>query len=142
MEEEYPKIRRQAKEEGAEIRWGDETGCISLPHNLKGYAPKGKKPLLEHTAGKFRINMISAITNTRKSMFALYDEAINAERFLDFLQRVIDSSDKKVYMILDNLRGHHAKVVKAWQMTLKRSGVSFRRNRLDMRLDELYLLVA
>ena len=114
MEEEYPKIRKQAKEEKAEIWWGDETSCISLPHNLKGYAPKGKKPLLEHTARKFRINMISAITNTGKSMFALYDEAINTERFLDFLQRVIDSSDRKVYMILDNLRVHHAKVVKAW----------------------------
>ena len=58
--------------------------------------------------------MISAITNTGKSMFALYDEAINTERFLDFLQRVVDSSDKKVFMILDNLRVHHAKVVKAW----------------------------
>ena len=58
--------------------------------------------------------MISAITHTGKSMFALYDEAIDTDRFLDFLQRVIDSSDKKVYMILDNLRVHHAKAVKAW----------------------------
>ncbi len=47
-------------------------------------------------------------------MFALYDEAINTDRFIDFLQRVIDSSEKKVYMILDNLKVHHAKVVKAW----------------------------
>ncbi len=58
--------------------------------------------------------MISAITNTGKSMFALYDEAINTDIFIDFLQKVIDSSNKKVYMILDNLRVHHAKVIKEW----------------------------
>ena len=58
--------------------------------------------------------MISAITNTGKSMFALYDTSINVERFIDFMQGVIDSNDKKVYLIVDNLRVHHAKLVKAW----------------------------
>lgn len=58
--------------------------------------------------------MISAITNTGKSMFALYDEAINTDRFLEFLQKVIDTSQTKIYMILDNLRVHHTKVVKQW----------------------------
>ena len=114
LNEEYPKIKKQAKAENADIWWADETSCISLPNTLKGYALKGEKPILEHPARKFRINMISAITNTGKSMFALYDESINTDRFIDFLQRVIDSSKRKVYLIVDNLRVHHAKVVKAW----------------------------
>lgn len=114
LEEEYPKIKKEAKAQDAVIWWADETSCVSLPNTLKGYAKAGEKPILEHSAKKFRINMISAITNTGKSMFALYDEAINTDRFIDFLQKVIDSSDKKVFMILDNLRVHHAKIVKAW----------------------------
>jgi len=114
MEEEYPKIKKEAKAEDAVIWWADETSCVSLPNTLKGYAKVGEKPILEHPAKKFRINMISAITNTGKSMFSLYDEAINTDRFINFLQKVIDSSDKKVYMILDNLRVHHAKIVKEW----------------------------
>ena len=116
LEEEYPKIKKQAKKENADIWWADETSCVSMPTNLKGYAPIGSKnkPVLEHPARKFRINMISAITNTGKSMFALYDESINVDRFIDFMQRVIDSSDKKVYLIVDNLRVHHAKLVTAW----------------------------
>jgi transposase len=116
LEEEYPKIKKQAKTDNADIWWADETSCISLPTNLKGYALVGSKnkPILTHPAKKFRINMISAITNTGKSMFALYDESINVERFIDFMQRVIDSSDRKVYLIVDNLRVHHAKLVKAW----------------------------
>jgi len=116
LNEEYPKIKKEAKREEALIWWADETSCVSLPTNLKGYAPKGSKikPILEHPAKKFRINMISAITNTGKVMFALYDESINVDRFIEFLQKVIDSSDKKVYMIVDNLRVHHAKLTKQW----------------------------
>ncbi len=116
LKEEYPRIKKQAKVDNADIWWADETSCVSLPTNLKGYAPVGSKnkPVLTHPAKKFRINMISAITNTGKSMFALYDESINVDRFIDFMQRVIDSSQKKVYLIVDNLRVHHAKLVKAW----------------------------
>ena len=116
LDVEYPKIKKLAKADNADIWWADETSCVSLPTNLKGYAPIGSKikPVLNHPAKKFRINMISAITNTGKSMFALYDESINVDRFIDFMQRVIDSSEKKVYLIVDNLRVHHAKLVKAW----------------------------
>lgn len=116
LSEEYPRIKKMAKADNADIWWADETSCVSLPTNLKGYAPIGakSKPILTHPAKKFRINMISAITNTGKSMFALYDESINVDRFIDFMQKVVDSNDKKVYLIVDNLRVHHAKLVKAW----------------------------
>ncbi len=118
LEEEYPKIKKEAKKEQADIWWADETSCQSLPNNLKGYALKGthNKPILTHPAKKFKINMISAITNRGKSMFALYDESINIDRFIDFCNKVIDSNEgKKVYLIVDNLRVHHAKLVKAWE---------------------------
>ena len=52
---------------------------------------------------KFKINMISAITNTGKTMFSLYDKSINVDRFIDFLQKVIDSSNKKVFLIVAGL---------------------------------------
>ena len=116
LKEEYPRIKKQAKADKADIWWADETACVSLPSYIRGYAPKGShyKPILTHPAKKFKINMISAITNTGKTMFALYEENINVDRFIDFLQRVIASSQKKIYMIVDNLRVHHAKLVKQW----------------------------
>lgn len=117
LEEEYPKIQKEAKKDNADIWWADETACQNLANNLKGYSPIGthNKPILEHSAKKFKINMISAITNTGKSMFSLYDESIKIDSFIEFCQKVIDSSDKKVYLIVDNLRVHHAKLVKAWE---------------------------
>lgn len=87
IEDEYPKIKKEAKKEDADIWWADETHCQSLPTNLTGYAPIGSKnkPILTHPAKKFKINMISAITNTGKSMFALYEESVNIDKFIDFL---------------------------------------------------------
>jgi transposase len=118
LEEEYPRIKTEAKKDSADIWWCDETACVSLPTNLKGYALIGSKskPVLEHPAKRFKINMISAITNTGKSMFALYDEAINIESFIEFCEKVIESNgERKVYLIVDNLRVHHAKRVKEWE---------------------------
>jgi len=114
LEQEYPQIKNEAQKEDADIWWADETACLSMPNNLKGYAPIGthNKPVLIHTAKKFKINMISAITHTGKSMFSLYETSINTDNFIDFLEKVIESNDKKVYLIVDNLRGHHAKKVK------------------------------
>ncbi len=110
----YPQIEKQSKEENAEIQWADETACVSLPSIIKGYAPKGKTPVMEHTAKRFKINMISSITNRGKLRFMVYEQNMDASLFITFLERLIASSDKKIFLILDNLRIHHAKLVKAW----------------------------
>jgi len=116
LEEEYPKIKASAKKEGAQIWWADEMASVSLPSYLRGYAPIGThhKPILEHPAKRFKIDVVSAISPTGKALFALYEGAMNTDRFIDFLQKLIDSSNQKVYLITDNLRVHHAKAVKAW----------------------------
>ena len=114
LEDTYPQIEKQSKEENAEIQWADETACVSLPSIIKGYAPKGKTPVMEHTAKRFKINMISSITNRGKLRFMVYEQNMDASVFITFLERLIESSQKKVFLILDNLRIHHAKIVKAW----------------------------
>ena len=101
---EYPAIEKQSKEENAEIQWADETACVSLPSIIKGYAPKGKTPVMIHTAKRFKINMISSITNRGKLRFMVYEQNMDANLFVTFLERLIKSATKKVFLILDNLR--------------------------------------
>ncbi len=114
LAEDYPAIEKQSKEENAEIQWADETACVSLPSIIKGYAPKGKTPVMEHTAKRFKINMISSITNRGKLRFMVYEQNMDAGLFVTFLERLIQSSDKKIFLIVDNLRVHHATIVKDW----------------------------
>ena len=43
-----------------------------------------------------------------------FDAALNADILIDFLGRLVKDAGRKVYLILDNLRVHHSKPVKAW----------------------------
>jgi transposase len=115
LDETYPEIERRAKAEGAEIFWGDETGVTSRCQHGRSYAPKGQTPVVELTAKRFGVNMISALSNQGKLLFMLYRDNFDAQRCIDFMQRLVASANKaKVFLILDNLRVHHAKLVKEW----------------------------
>ena len=39
---------------------------------------------------------------------------MNADRFITFLNQLIKGKEQKIYLILDNLRVHHSKIVKEW----------------------------
>jgi hypothetical protein len=54
--------------------------------------------------------MISAITNQGKVRFRVFDGSMNADILFDFCKRLIKSAGRKVFLVLDNLRVHHAKV--------------------------------
>lgn len=110
----YPEIKNRASEEGAEIYWGDETGIRNDCQHSRGYAPKGKAPVVEINAKRFSTNMISAVNNQGAVRFMMYGENMTAKVLLRFMKRLIKDAGRKVFLILDNLRVHHAKLVKAW----------------------------
>lgn len=115
LKSEYPKIERRAQAEGGEIHWGDETGLRSDSHAGRSYAPAGRTPVRKVSGSRFASNMISTVTNRGKLRFMLYRETLTATVLIRFLGRLIrDTQGRKVFLILDNLRVHHSKKVKAW----------------------------
>lgn len=114
LEEDYPEIKAKARAEKAEIYWGDETGMRNDSQHERGYAPKGKTPVVRLNAARVSTNMISTITNQGKVRFKLFEGSMNTDILIDFCKRLIQSAKGKVYLILDNLRVHHARHFKAW----------------------------
>ena len=115
LEVEYPAIKEQAQKEGWEIFWGDETGIQNECSYAKGYAPKGKTPeALLNTSHKLRVNMMSAINNRGELRFIIYEETMTQQRLIEFMLRLIKGNDKRVILILDNLKVHHGKMVQEW----------------------------
>lgn len=114
LENDYPVIFSRAKQEKAEIHWGDETGIQTGANRVRGFAPKGETPVVRLVAKKSHISMISAITNGGKVRFMMYQEAMNSELLIKFMARLIKDAGRKVFFILDNLRVHHGKNVKQW----------------------------
>jgi len=114
LADDYPSIAAKAKTEKAEIHWGDETGLRSDSQHGRSYAPRGKTPAIILSAKRERINMISSITNQGKVRFMIYNCTMNSKTMIKFLKRLIKDADRKVFLILDNLRVHHSKPVKEW----------------------------
>ncbi len=114
LDEQYPAIKKRAKEENAEIQWGDETGVRNTNQHGRSYAPKGKTPVKKSMSKRFSVNMISTVTNQGSVQFMIYSGTMNADRFIEFLEQLIKGKTQKIFLILDNLRVHHSKIVKKW----------------------------
>ena len=114
LEQEYPKIARRAKREKALIYWGDETGISNQDQIGRGYAPKGKTPIVRRTAKKISTSMISAVNNRGLMRFMCFKGALNASLFIIFLRRLIKDASGKQFLIVDNLRVHRSVKVSKW----------------------------
>jgi transposase len=114
VERDYPGIAKRAKAEKAEVQWADETGLSNQANYGKSFAPRGQTPIIPRPAARFSQSMISSLTNQGKLRFMVYDGALNASIFLDFLKRLIRDVVHKIFLIVDNLRVHRARIVTAW----------------------------
>jgi transposase len=114
LKHDYPRIKERAKTEGATIHWGDETGVKQSSHHGRSYAPIGKTPVKKSMSKHFSLHMVSTVTNQGKVQFMIYSEPMNAERFVIFLTMLVKVSDKKIFLILDNLSVHHSNIVAKW----------------------------
>jgi len=108
----YPEIRKLAKKERATLYFGDEASVRSDYHSGTTWAPVGQTPVVEKTGARFSVNMISAISPRGQLRFMTFNGTMNADRFIEFLGRLIYKADKPIFLILDGHPVHKSKKVK------------------------------
>lgn len=114
LEEDYPQIRKRAKRERARVYWGDEMGMRSDHQAGRSYAPRGRTPTTAGTGKRFGANMVSAITNRGRLSFMVFKSRFTAPVFLRFLRRLVKTSGRKVFLILDSHPVHRSRKVRDW----------------------------
>lgn len=115
LEVKYPEIQKEAHEIGAKIMWADETCALAGEVRAKGYSKRGSAPILRLPANKsLKCKMISAIGNTGDLFFMFHKETMNTDIFKDFILRLETDIKVPVFLIVDNLRVHHAKLLQSW----------------------------
>jgi transposase len=115
LAETYPAIRALAKREGGVVLWLDEMGVRSDAAAGRSWAPVGQTPIIKGTGKRFRVNMISAISNQGLLRFRLFTGSFTGAVFIDFLGRLLrDCGGRKVHLIVDGHPVHRAKLVSAW----------------------------
>jgi transposase len=91
----------------------------------RSYAPAGKTLVTMVVDGtRQKLSMIATVTNKGQTRWMIIDDAFNSDRLIEFLEALIKDAGKKVFLILDNLRVHHSKPVKAW--------VAERQNKIEL----------
>ena len=112
---EFPAICVQARREGGVVLWLDEMGVRSDAAAGRSWAPVGRTPVIKRTGKRFRVNMISAISNQGLLRFRLFTGSFTGAVFIDFLRRLLrDCGGRKVHLIVDGHPVHRAKLVSAW----------------------------
>lgn len=113
-DEEFPAIREMAKQAGAEIWFGDESGVRSDYHAGTTWGAKGTTPVVLKTGQRFKFNLLSVINNWGEMRFMLTEQRVNNELYIEFLQRLLQGVTKPIFLILDGHPVHRSKAVKAF----------------------------
>ena len=112
IDEEYPKIRRQARKVGAEIYFGDEAGVRSDFHSGTTWGKRGHTPIVSSTGTRFSLNMISAVSPRGQMRFMITNTRVTAKVFIEFLKRLMVNAPGPVFLIVDGHPTHKAKCVR------------------------------
>ena len=78
------------------------------------YAPRGRTPVVRVCHKRAGLSLITAVSNRGKLRWMIADGAVNAPTFIRFLRRLIREARRKVFLILDRLRAHRARMTRDW----------------------------
>jgi transposase len=78
--------------------------------------PEEKDPILQHAPTRKSIALFGAVQANTGQMVSTMTSIFNAETFLEFLKIILKKRKrgKKLVLILDNARYHHAIMIQPW----------------------------
>jgi hypothetical protein len=78
--------------------------------------PEAKDPILLHVPTRKSIALFGAVQANTGQIVSMMTSIFNAETFLEFLKMVLKKRkwEKKLVLILDNARYHHATMIQPW----------------------------
>lgn len=91
------------------IHWGDETGFRSDDVRGRIYSLRGHLAVLRVNQNRHGCSVISTVTDRWEMRWMVFKGALKSSILIGLLRRLGKDSDRKVFLILDNLRVHHCK---------------------------------
>jgi transposase len=107
----YPSIAKRAKQQGAEIYFWDESGFRGDALQGTTWSAKGETPVVAMPGKRQSISAASAVNAKGGFWFATYQGAISAELFIEMLKILMNRRRRPLFLILDSLPAHRAKMV-------------------------------
>jgi transposase len=115
----YPKIRRMAKAQAADIYFGDAAHIRSDHHAGRSWGKRGETPVVATTGARHAMSLLSAITSKGRMRFMIKAAGgVNAEVFIEFLKRLLVGATRPIFLIVDRGPAHRAKKTQAFVESL------------------------
>lgn len=115
----YPKLAARAKREGAEIYFWDESGFRADAVQGKTWGLRGQTPTVEVPGTRQSISAASAVNAKGAFWFVTYKGGMTAELFVALLQFLMRGRRRPLFLVLDSLPAHKAKMVQAYVESTK-----------------------
>ena len=107
-EEEYPAIHAAAKAAGGSVFFCDEAGIRTDYHSGTTWAPVGQTPIIRGTGNRKSLNMISSLSPRGTLHFSFTDGNLNAEKFIEYLKKLMHDNPGPIFLIVDGHPAHRA----------------------------------
>jgi len=104
--ETFPAIAKQAKAEGAEIFFWDESGFRADAVHGKTWSRRGKTPVVHRPGQRQSVSAASAVNAKGAFWFATYQGGLNGELFVELLKRLMYRRRKPLHLVVDGLPAH------------------------------------
>jgi len=122
LKAEYPKIKRMARAQGADIYFGDAAHIAHIRsdhHAGRTWGKKGETPVVATTGARHGMSLLSAITSKGHMRFMVKETGgVNADVFIEFLKRLVVGATRPIFLIVDRGSAHRAKKTTAFVDTL------------------------
>jgi transposase len=115
----YPKIRKMAKAQAADIYFGDAAHIRSDHHAGRSWGKRGETPVVATTGARHAMSLLSAITSKGRMRFMVKAAGgVNAAVFIEFLKRLLVGATRPIFLIVDRGPAHRAKKTQAFVESL------------------------
>lgn len=116
------KLQQIRKEGKVEIYFQDECHFQRSTTIIRGWYLKGSKPEIKSPSVKEKISVMGALGADNGQLITMEASPFNAVSFKSFLEKVLKkaTTNKKIVMVLDNARFHHAKMNMAFLQSIKK----------------------
>ena len=119
LKEEYPRIKKMAQNEGADIYFADAVHMRSDHHAGRTWGKKGETPIVASTGARHSLSLISAVTSKGHMRFMIKEKgSVSADVFIAFLKRLLVGARRTIFLIVDRGPAHRARKTKAFVATL------------------------
>ena len=117
--ETYPALEKEAKKQGADIYFWDESGFRADTVHGKTWGVRGQTPVVAVPGQRQSISAASAVNAKGEFWFATYQGALTGELFISLLKRLIKGRKRPLYLVVDGLPAHRKTVVRQYVESTK-----------------------